>query len=173
MHQEFGMNIYKLLYIEQTTSKDLLYSTGNSAQYSVITCKRKESERVSAYMPIMNHFPVYLKLTQHCKSTITQFLKTHQVTLTPHQVPTSYILVHLIREVSTTNSLLSGDQLRGADPRSSTIFISLPHCSVRHGVLSSSLLPSSFSSPFCPSYHLSLATIWLQCEIPNVLFLAP
>lgn len=32
---------------KMTTSKALLYSTRNSAQYSVMTCMGKESERVS------------------------------------------------------------------------------------------------------------------------------
>ena len=34
---EFGADTYTLLYLKQTTNKDLLYSTGNSAQYSVKT----------------------------------------------------------------------------------------------------------------------------------------
>ena len=34
-----------LLYIGQMTNKDLLYSTGNSTQYSVITYTRKESKK--------------------------------------------------------------------------------------------------------------------------------
>ena len=33
---EFGINMYTLLYLKYITNKDLLYSTGNSAQYSVI-----------------------------------------------------------------------------------------------------------------------------------------
>ena len=33
---EFGIDMYKLLYLKYITNKDLLYSTGNSAQYSVI-----------------------------------------------------------------------------------------------------------------------------------------
>ena len=36
---EFGIGIYTLLYLKQIT-KDLLYSTGNSVQYSVINKKR-------------------------------------------------------------------------------------------------------------------------------------
>ena len=44
-NQELGINIYILLYIRQITNKDLLYSTGKSAQYSVITCMRKEPEK--------------------------------------------------------------------------------------------------------------------------------
>ena len=32
----FWIDMYTLLYLKQITNKDLLYSTGNSAQYSVI-----------------------------------------------------------------------------------------------------------------------------------------
>ena len=35
--REFGMDMDTLLYLKQIINKDLLYSTGNSAQYSVIT----------------------------------------------------------------------------------------------------------------------------------------
>ena len=34
---EIGTDIYTLLYIKQITNKDLLYSTGNYTQYSVMT----------------------------------------------------------------------------------------------------------------------------------------
>ena len=34
---EFGTDMYTPLYLKQITNKDLLYSTGNAAQYSVIT----------------------------------------------------------------------------------------------------------------------------------------
>ena len=34
--REFGMDMYTLLYLKQITNKDLLYSTGNSAQRYVI-----------------------------------------------------------------------------------------------------------------------------------------
>ena len=34
---EFGIDMYILLYLKQVTNKDLLYSTGNATQYSVIT----------------------------------------------------------------------------------------------------------------------------------------
>ena len=37
LNQELMMNIHTLLYIKQITNKDLLYSTGNSTQYSVMT----------------------------------------------------------------------------------------------------------------------------------------
>ena len=34
---EFVINVYTLLYVKQTMKKNLLYSTRNSGQYSVIT----------------------------------------------------------------------------------------------------------------------------------------
>ena len=45
INYEFGINIYTLLYIKQVTNKDLLYSTGNSTQGSVITYMRKEPKK--------------------------------------------------------------------------------------------------------------------------------
>ena len=39
------MDMYTLQYLKQITNKDLLYSTGTSAQYSVITYIRKEFEK--------------------------------------------------------------------------------------------------------------------------------
>ena len=36
MVREFGIDIYTLLYLKQIINKDLPYSTGHSAQYSVI-----------------------------------------------------------------------------------------------------------------------------------------
>ena len=45
INQEFGINIYPLLYIKQITNKDLLYNIGNCIQYFVITYEGKESER--------------------------------------------------------------------------------------------------------------------------------
>ena len=53
--------------------KDLLYSTGNSTQYSVITYKGKESEKKYIYNIHTDHFAVHLKLTQYCKSTLVQY----------------------------------------------------------------------------------------------------
>jgi len=35
--REFGTDMYTLLYLKWITNKDLLYSTGNSAQYYVTT----------------------------------------------------------------------------------------------------------------------------------------
>ena len=39
---ETEIGIYALRYIEQITNKDLLCSTGNSSQYSVMTYMRKK-----------------------------------------------------------------------------------------------------------------------------------
>ena len=35
--KEFGIDLYTLLYLKWITNKELLYSTGNSAQYYVTT----------------------------------------------------------------------------------------------------------------------------------------
>ena len=40
---EIGTDIYTLLYMKQTTKKDLLYGIGNSTLYSLITYTGKES----------------------------------------------------------------------------------------------------------------------------------
>ena len=45
INQELGANVHTLLYIREITNKDLLHSTANSTQYSVITNIRKESEK--------------------------------------------------------------------------------------------------------------------------------
>ena len=45
------------LYIKQITTVDLLYSTGNSTQYSVITYMGKESEKEWMYVHVQEiHF---------------------------------------------------------------------------------------------------------------------
>ena len=52
----------------QTTTKVLLYSSGNYIQYLIVTSNEKESEKEYKY--IYNHFAVCLKLIQHCKLAI-------------------------------------------------------------------------------------------------------
>ena len=47
---EIGIDIYTLLYTKQITNKDLLYSTGNSTQYSVMAYMRKESKKEWIYV---------------------------------------------------------------------------------------------------------------------------
>ena len=43
MNWEIGIDIYTPICIKQITNKNLLYSTGNSTQYSVMTYMEKES----------------------------------------------------------------------------------------------------------------------------------
>ena len=45
INQELQFNRDTLLNIRQKVNKDLLYSTGNTTQYFVITCMRKESAK--------------------------------------------------------------------------------------------------------------------------------
>ena len=61
------------LSIKQKPSKDLLHSTGNCTQYSVMAYMGKESKKEWIYVFISQiHFAVCLKLIQHCKSIIPQ-----------------------------------------------------------------------------------------------------
>ena len=46
MNWEIEIDIYTLLYIKQITNKNLLYSTGNCTQYSVMTYMGKESKKM-------------------------------------------------------------------------------------------------------------------------------
>ena len=52
--RQFGMEMYTLLYSKQITNKDLLYSTGNSAQYSVVTQMGKGFLKKNRYMYMHN-----------------------------------------------------------------------------------------------------------------------
>ena len=55
LNWEIGMDIHPLLYVKQITSKNLLYSTGKSTQYSVMTYMGKESKKKkSGYMYMYN-----------------------------------------------------------------------------------------------------------------------
>ena len=47
---EIEIDIYTLLYIKQITNKNLLYSTGNSIQYSVMTYMGIESKNEWIYV---------------------------------------------------------------------------------------------------------------------------
>ena len=46
---ETGIDIHTLLHIKQITNKNLLYSTGNSSQYSVMTYMEKKNLKKSGY----------------------------------------------------------------------------------------------------------------------------
>ena len=45
MNWEFGISRCRLVYIEQITNKNLLYSTGNSTPYSVMAYMGKASKK--------------------------------------------------------------------------------------------------------------------------------
>ena len=51
--REYGIDMYTLLYLERITNKDLLHSTGNSAQYSVTTNWEKNLKK-KRYMYMYN-----------------------------------------------------------------------------------------------------------------------
>ena len=44
-YREIGVDTYMLLYTKYITNKDLLYSTGNSTQYSIMTYMEIESKK--------------------------------------------------------------------------------------------------------------------------------
>ena len=60
------MVIYTLLYLKWITNKDLLYSTGNSAQYYVAAWMGGEfgGGLIHVYV-CLSPFAVHLKLSQH------------------------------------------------------------------------------------------------------------
>ena len=64
---EFGMDMYTLLNLKWITNKDLLCSTGNSAQYYVAAWMGGEfgGEWIQVYA-WLSPFSVHLKLSQHC-----------------------------------------------------------------------------------------------------------
>ena len=64
---EFGMDMYSLLNLKWITNKDLLSSTGNSAQYYVAAWMGGEfgGEWIHVYV-WLSSFSVHLKLSEHC-----------------------------------------------------------------------------------------------------------
>ena len=48
--REFGMDMYTLLYVKQIAKKDLLYSTGDSAQCYVVAWRGGEFGDENGYM---------------------------------------------------------------------------------------------------------------------------
>ena len=64
---EFGIDMYTMLYLKRITNKDILYSTGNSAQCYVAAWMGGESgeEWIHVYV-WLSCFAVHLKLSQHC-----------------------------------------------------------------------------------------------------------
>ena len=65
--RKFGMDMYILLYLKWITNKDLLYSTGNSAQCYVAAWMAGEFGREWIHVYVwVNPFAVHLKVSQHC-----------------------------------------------------------------------------------------------------------
>ena len=72
MDWKVGISRCNLLYIEWINNKVLLYSTGNYIQYPMINHSGKKKFKnqcvcVCVYIK-SNHFALYQKLTQYCKS---------------------------------------------------------------------------------------------------------
>ena len=72
--RDFGKVTYTLLYSKWITNKDLLYSTGNSAQCYVLAWMRGEfgGERIHVYVRL-SPFTVHLKQSQHYQPVIPQY----------------------------------------------------------------------------------------------------
>ena len=65
--RDFEVNMYTLLYLKWITNKDLLYSTGNSAQCYVAAWMPEEFEGKWIHEYVwLSSFSVNLKLLQHC-----------------------------------------------------------------------------------------------------------
>ena len=71
--REFGMDMFTLLYLRWMTNKDLLYSTGDSAQCYMAAWIGEEfgGERIHVY--VLSAFAIYLNLSQRCLLTIPQY----------------------------------------------------------------------------------------------------
>ena len=63
--REFGMDMHTLLYLKRITNKEVLYSTGNSAQCYVAAWMGRDfgGERICVYV-WLSPFAVHLKLSQ-------------------------------------------------------------------------------------------------------------
>ena len=67
------MEMYTLLYLKWITNKDLLYSTWNSVQCYVAAWMGGEFGGEWIHVLVqLSPFAVHLKLSQHCKSAISQ-----------------------------------------------------------------------------------------------------
>ena len=81
--EEYGINMYKLLYIKQISNKDLLYSTGNYIQHHVITYNGKLSEKICITKSICctpkTNTTLYINYASIKKSTIQYVLLNLQL----------------------------------------------------------------------------------------------
>ena len=71
MNWKIGIDIYTLPCIKQTTSENLVHSTRNSTQCSVVT-KWEGNPKKRGYMYMYSSLTLQQKLTQYCKATILQ-----------------------------------------------------------------------------------------------------
>ena len=72
--------MYTLLYIKYITNKNLLYSTGNSTQYSIMTYMGKEPKKEWMHVYVLLiYFAIQQKLTQHYKSPMMQKKKIEKI----------------------------------------------------------------------------------------------
>ena len=60
INQEFGIKIYIILYIKQIINKDLMYITGNYAQYLAITYNGKDIKKDIYTIHICNIYDSYI-----------------------------------------------------------------------------------------------------------------
>ena len=74
IQEELGTDMYTLLYLTWMTNKDLLHSTGKSAQRYVAAWMGGETkgERIHVYV-WLSPFAVHQKLSQHCSCAIFQY----------------------------------------------------------------------------------------------------
>ena len=72
--REFGMDTHTLLYLKWITNKDLLYSTGNSAQCYLAAWMGGEfgGDWIHVYV-WLSTFAAHLKLSLHCLLAILQY----------------------------------------------------------------------------------------------------
>ena len=65
--REFGMDVYTLLYLKWIANKDLLQTTGNSAQCYVAAWMGGEFGAEWIHVHVwLSPFSVHLKQSQHC-----------------------------------------------------------------------------------------------------------
>ena len=77
MDQKFVINKCKLVYRKWINNKVLLYNTGNCIPYLVINHNGKNIKRM--YICLTGSLRCIAELTQHCKSTISQFCKRRNI----------------------------------------------------------------------------------------------
>ena len=86
---EIGIDIYMLLYIKQMSNKHMLYLTGNSTPYYVMTYVGKESKKEWRYLQLI-HFSVQQNqhnIVKKEESEVAQSCLTATPWIVPYQAP--------------------------------------------------------------------------------------